>query len=80
MVDHGTRNHNNRSYGVCMTVTGCIKIRTANQVKQSPISTEWYLYGKVTEGKNQLQHDDEFDKLVNAYTCKDRQYQLKNRY
>ena len=52
VVDHGAKDHNNRSYKVCMTKIDCIITRTGCHIKQTPISTEQYLQGKLNKVRN----------------------------
>ena len=49
LMEYGFRDHNNRSYKVHMTKTGCIITRTAHHIKQIQISTELYLCDEITK-------------------------------
>ena len=67
VVEHGSRDHHNKSYKIHMTKTSHIITRTTHCVEQTPISTEQDLHDDITKVKN-LQPDDDFDRLVNAYS------------
>ena len=51
VLEHGTQNHNIRSYKVNQTKTGYIVTRTAHHIKKTPISMKLYLHADLTKSK-----------------------------
>ena len=72
VVDHGTKEHNNKSYKIYVMKTGCIITCTACQIKETLIPTEQYLHDELTMVENQCQGDNDFNRFVKensmAYT------------
>ena len=71
MVDHGTHgttvgawdhNHNNRSYRIRITRTGCIVTRNSQHIKTTPITAEQYLRDQLTQDM-----DDPVDRILKQY-------------
>ena len=48
VVGRGDHNHNNRSYTIRVTKTGCIITRNSKHIKTTPITTEQYIRDQHT--------------------------------
>ena len=56
MVGRGDHNHNNRSYTIRITKTGCIIIRNSKDIKTTPITAEQCLRDQLTQHTEDLLH------------------------
>ena len=62
VVGRGDHNHNNRSYTMRVTKTGCIITRNSKYIKTAPITPEQYLRDQLA-----WQIEDHLNKILKQY-------------